>query len=167
MPGRPNVGGAANVVASLGPGLEPAAPDDKEHDQDDHDDDDDGSDGHWMCAPAEKPRTAKATRCSPCTAGSGLESVAMDELPGLFFLRDDDRFVLVLVVESAGRGTGHRADRAADDGPDDCAADPAGYGAAGLLVTMMDALLERLSRAARRSIRVGRHGLVFERAIVS
>jgi hypothetical protein len=48
MPGRPNVGGAANVVASLGPGLEPAAPENKEHDQDDHDDDDDGSDGHWM-----------------------------------------------------------------------------------------------------------------------
>ena len=48
MPGRPNVGDAANVVASLGPGLEPAAPDNKEHDQDDHDDDDDGLDSHWI-----------------------------------------------------------------------------------------------------------------------
>src|SRR5450755_1685577 len=79
-------------------------------------------------------------------------------LPGLLFLRDDNRFVLALVVEGTGRRTRRRADRATDDGPDrasndgpdDSAPDRTAKCAAGLLVAVALTLLQRLRGALRR-----------------
>src|SRR5450756_1405063 len=69
------------------------------------------------------------------------------ELQGPLFARDDDRVVLVLLVDRAGRGTRCRADRASNDCPDGPADDRADHGASdaaddrapGLLVTVRGA----------------------------
>jgi len=88
-------------------------------------------------------------------------ALKMVGLPGLLFLRDDDRLVLALVVKCTDRRTRGRADRATDDGsnrssndgPDDGPTDRAFDGAAGLFVTVGDPLRERLGRARGRCSR--------------
>src|SRR5664280_398762 len=49
------------------------------------------------------------------------------ELQGPLFARDDDRVVLVLLVDRAGRGARCRADRASDDCADGAADDSTDY----------------------------------------
>src|SRR5664280_2211318 len=78
---------------------------------------------------------------------AGGTSSGWDELQGPLFARDDDRVVLVLLVDRAGRGARRCADRAsddcadgaADDSTDYRARDAAGDRAPGLLVTVRGA----------------------------
>src|SRR5665811_2199369 len=78
---------------------------------------------------------------------AGGTSSGWGELQGPLFARDDDRVVLVLLVDRAGRGARRCADRASDDCADGPADDSTDYGARdaagdrapGLLVTVRGA----------------------------